>query len=223
MKELLQLINELLGTIIWPTVCLFTLFIFRKSIIDLISRITGIGSDKVRVDLESRSGQKVDDKKNPIDSLSGKSSNENIEKAIGLFSKSTVDLFSNAIKEETELESIETAEDREQTLFRYSQALYLLYHFNKIYSAIYGSQIRILQILNGSNLETKETVKFLYDFAKDRNPEYYMNYSYDQYLNFLESYDLISLDTNRKISITLLGRDFLKFIIEMGLTTEKLN
>ena len=64
---------------------------------------------------------------------------------------------------------------------------------------------------------------FFYENAKERNPRFYENYPYEQYLDFLKAYDLILFEKDGRIGITILGRDFLKYIIETGLPMEKLN
>lgn len=222
MKSNFELINDLIDILIWPSVGLIVLFVLKKPIVDLFARIRKIGSDRVAVEVDSPNKQKVDDNEEPINLIAGLSNNEKIENALKLFDQSTLELFSNAIKNETNLEAITNSDDREKTLFRYSQALYIILHFNKIYNAIYGSQLRILQILNGSTKETTKSMKFLYDIARDHHPKFYENYDYHQYLNFLKSYDLITIGSSDKLDITIIGRDFLKYVIESGSNVERL-
>ena len=221
--KIIEAINELLKTIAWPTVSLIVLFVLKAPISDLIRRIKKIGYDKAGIETESINTQKDKKDKKPIDFLSRESNNKNIEKALALFKPETIEYFENAIKLETNLESYKEPTDRVNVLYRYSQALYLIMHFNRIYERIFGSQIRLLQILNGSQREDKRSLKVFYDSVKDRNPSVFENYPYDQYLEFLKSNDLILFEPNGEIKITILGRDFIKYIVETGLSTEKLN
>lgn len=221
--KIIEAINEILKTTAWPVVSLITLFVLKAPISDLIRRFKKIGYDKAGIEIESQNLQKEDKEKTRIEILGKESNNANIEKALALFRPETIEFFENAVKQETSLDSIKTSEEKEKVLYRYSQALYLIMHFNKIYETIFGSQLRLLQILNGSVNEDKSSLSFIYENAKKRDPKFYENYSNDQYLEYLKSFGLILFETNGKIVITILGRDFLKYIIETGLSTEKLN
>lgn len=64
--------------------------------------------------------------------------------------------------------------------------------------------------------------KSIYDHAVNRFPEVYSGYSYDSYINYLISNNLIVKNSENKISITLFGRDFLKYLADSGLSIDKL-
>ncbi len=219
--RLIELIIQILNVLAWPLVILFIVIILKESLRDLIKRIRRIGNDSVGIDASANFEQTTENE-NPLSSLSYKSSNENIEKALGLFSQQTLDFFQNLVNKESKIDEIKKSSDREAVLFRYSQALYLVLHFNRIYSQIFGSQLDLLQALNGSNSETKDTLRVFYKNAKSQNVKFYENYSYDQYLDYLKRVNLIQEETKNKVEITHLGRDFLKYIIESGMTIEKL-
>ncbi|MCH4895856.1 hypothetical protein E0494_03995 [Marinilabiliaceae bacterium JC040] len=219
---MIEVINEILKTTAWPIVSLITLFALKAPISDLIRRFKKIGYDKAGIEIESQNLQKEDKEKTRGEILGKDSNNENIEKALAQFRPETIKFFEKAVKLETSLDSINTPNERVNVLYRYSQVLYLIMHFNKIYDSIFGSQLRLLQSLNGGLSENKTSIRFFYENAKERNPKFYENYSYDQYLEYLKSFDLIIFKSDVKIEITTLGIDFLKYIIETGLSIEKL-
>lgn len=221
--KITELIIDLLKVIAWPIVVLITIYLLKESLRDLIKRIRKIGNDSVGIEASASSEQSSVSNTNPLSVLSKKSSNETIEKALGLFNQETLVYFKEFVKTETQLESITNHEERESTLFRYSQVLYLILHFNRIYSHIFGSQLDLLQALNGSPNETRESLRVFYTNAKSQNPKFFENYSYEQYLEFLRQNNLIRIDNTNKVEIMDLGKDFLKYIIETGLTMEKLN
>ena len=158
--KIMEVVNELLKTTIWPIVTLITLFVLKAPISDLIRRFKKIGYDKAGIEIESQNPQKDDKDKTRIEILGKESNNENIEKALAQFRPETVAYFESAVKQETSLDTFETPEEKEKVLYRYSQALYLIMHFNKIYESIFGSQLRLLQILNGSVNEDKSSLRF---------------------------------------------------------------
>ena len=87
---------------------------------------------------------------------------------------------------------------------------------------IYGSQIRLLQKLNYSS-ENKENVKYFYDNAATYFPAAYENYTYENYLDFLVSCDLIIYNRETNIiSITEVGKDFLRYLVESNSNIDKL-
>ena len=58
-------------------------------------------------------------------------------------------------------------------------------------------------------------MKRFYDFAVEQYPQFYENYSYDDYINFLYSSSLIT-EKDGNVGITILGVDFLKYLTEVG-------
>lgn len=217
--KIIEALNAILSTIAWPAVTLVILFVLKTPISNLIMRITKIGYDKAGIVAESPRIQSD----NPDESSMNKLSHENLDKALGLFSNETLQFFEDAVLKETNLKDFKTSEERESVLYKYSQAIYLIMHFNKIYQMIFGSQIRLLQALNGSEIEDFDSLKVFYTSAKTNNPKGYEGYSYEQYLGFLIRFGLILVDKKDNIKITILGRDFLKYMIETGLSTEKYN
>lgn len=220
---MINAINSILTTIIWPIVCLVIIYTLKSPISNLIRRITKIGYDKAGIIAESSNLQSENKENNPIERLSKGSTNENIDNFLSLFNPLTITEYENAVKKETNLDNYTTPEEREYVLFRYSQAIYLIMHFNKIYELIFGSQIKLLQVLNGSLRENSNSLKRFYDTARDKYFTTYDNYSYEQYLSFLFNYRLIMQESDGNIKITILGRDFIKYIVETGLSTEKSN
>lgn len=221
--RLTELFIELMRVMAWPLFCLITVVILKDSLRDLIKRIRRIGNDSVGIDASANNEQSTTTNENPLNILSRKSSNDSIEKALGFFNEDTLNFFKEFINRETQLESIISSEDKVSTLYRYSQILYLFIHFNRAYNQIFGSQLSLLHALCGSPNETKDSLKIFYTNAKSQNPKFFDHYSYEQYLEFLVTNHLIKVVNANTIQITPIGRDFLKFIIETGLSADKLN
>lgn len=205
---------EFIKILIWPIVAIIVVLILRKTIINLLNRINKIGFSGVAVEAvqQKDSIERVQPEKG--------TKNEVLEKGLGIFSNHTLEKVSNKVDEESKVNALESPKDKIEILHKYSQALYLILTFERLYNSIYGSQLDILERTN-THTENKETLKRFYVSAIKTYPEFYSNYTYDQYLEFLISQDLIIFNEEGNCSITWLGRDFLKFIIDTGKSLNK--
>jgi len=116
-----------------------------------------------------------------------------------------------------ELTSIQGLE-REKFLVRYLSITKLELAFERIYSLIWGSQICILEHLNDRRTigASKENIKTIfYDDAVIKWPGFFTNYSYEMYLDFLKSSNLI-IERGETLFITEFGVDFLQYLTRIG-------
>ena len=203
----------ILKIVIWPILVLVIVLILRKSIINLVDRIQkfGIGG----VSAEARQ-QKNDQAETLPKQDEKKFDTKNLDKALNQFSDSTINHFANLVDTETSQKEINDFKDKSDVLYKYSQLLYLLNSFNRLYEVIYGSQLSILNKINTTANETKDSVKSFYDDAARYYPDFYSAYNYDEYFGFLISQGLLVQQENETISISAYGRDFLKFLIDTG-------
>jgi len=203
---------NLLDTLKWPIILLIVILIFRKPLINLINRVTKVGYGNKS--LEAKQQATATEKKTEEVS--------SIDLAVGFFRTDTIDMFKEAIANESKVETLNTPEEKIDRLTNYGCLLYIMRHFDIIYNDIFGSQIRILEHVNSHSGQSKESVKFFYDNAKKNNPKFYENYSYEEYLNFLFNYTLLREDNNI-LNITFLGVDFLKYLTESNKDVNKWN
>ncbi|HEX2787663.1 MAG TPA: hypothetical protein VHP32_07135 [Ignavibacteria bacterium] len=230
---------EILQIIIWPLLVLILfiifIFLFYKPIKSLITRVKTIKGgnygietidsveEKIKLQEKSELPNKMTDISLSVDKdgLSKISKSEELEKVLNLFSDETRSFFQTSIQNETELNSISDDKEKIDTLFKYSEVVYIKYLFGNIYQAIFGSQIKLLRHLNSATNETIDSVKTFYDEAVSKNPNL-KSYPYENYIEFLSNVELVNV-LNKKISITTRGRDFLKYVVEMGLPEVKFN
>lgn len=213
-KEIAESFNwiELIDSIKWPIVAIVAILLLVKPIKNLINRITKVGYG----DKSIEATQQTVTKKIEQQEIS------TIDRALGMFRTETIEMFVKAVESETEISKLSTDEEKIDRLKNYSTIIYVMRHFDHIYSSIFGSQIRILERLNTLQPEDKESLQFYYDNAKGYNPKFYENYPYENYLNFLFSFNLIREDDGF-IQITNLGVDFLKYLTETNKDVNKLN
>lgn len=207
-------LKELLEIIKWPITAIILAIIFRGAVITLLSRIKKIGYGETGVELKDIS-QKT---KDPIETLvEGKP--ERVKRALSIFNDETTKMYRATVVEESGLNDVKEFDKADKDkLVNYAVLLNVLLNFERNYSIIFGSQIRMLMHLNSSIDDTKENLKSFYDYALRKYPLIYQKYSYDEWLDFLYDSGYIVDAKNSTVRITILGRDFLKFIIETGKT-----
>lgn len=83
---------------------------------------------------------------------------------------------------------------------------------------IFGSQLRALRQISqyGGSVSMSE-IKAMYREAKAAKIEQYENFSFEQWRDFLPSRGLLAVEAER-VTITLLGRNFLAYLAAQGIT-----
>jgi hypothetical protein len=92
--------------------------------------------------------------------------------------------------------------------------------FERIYRPIFGSQIAALRKLNALGHNTLQDLKLIFDSYAAAYTEIYANSGFDQWLDFLQQTDLITVN-QASTEITDLGRDFLQYILSKRLSEQK--
>ena len=93
--------------------------------------------------------------------------------------------------------------------------------FGEIYALIFGSQIfGLFELEKRSQVTNEEANAFFIEYAAKRFPLIYQNYGFSDWLRFLISYNLIEQNQSH-ITITDIGRDFLIWLRQTRLPTEK--
>lgn len=102
-------------------------------------------------------------------------------------------------------------------LVRHLAATQIAVHFERVYSVIWGSQLAILQHLNtlGNAGAQLESLRPFYQQASVSYPPLYDGYPFESYMAFLTSHMLIEIKGG-SVFITLVGREFLKWLIDEG-------
>ncbi len=83
----------------------------------------------------------------------------------------------------------------------------------RVYSTIFGSQIRLLEALNVQEPLPREQLKPFYTEGAAQHPEFFKKYSFDQYLTYMTATGLIEIK-DQTATITLKGRTLLTFLIQ---------
>jgi hypothetical protein len=119
-----------------------------------------------------------------------------------------------SVRADLEQRKITTPADREQVLIKTLATYQIGLHFERVYSAIYGSQVALLAHLNARHAgDSEAAIKPFYDNAKATYPSVHENSAFETYLGYLEASSLIERNSG-SVTITLAGREFLKYLVD---------
>ena len=90
----------------------------------------------------------------------------------------------------------------------------------RIYRLIFGSQIDALQYLNSDSPADREVIQIYFDAAATAHPDVHEGRTYEVWLGFLISWKLVQV-VEDEISISLLGRFFLQYVTQQGLSLQR--
>lgn len=107
--------------------------------------------------------------------------------------------------------------ERERVLLRYLASVSIAFLFERLYANIWGSQIAALQFINdfGAPGLSRDSLKPWYEQAAAGNKDLYRNYSFDDWLGFLVGMGVVE-EKDDQLTLSLTGREFLKYLIHQG-------
>lgn len=216
--EWYEIVFKILEILKWPFALVIIVALFRKQIINLIGGIKKVGYKNF--EFQSENMQKTIAGNGKLETeLSGVESPDplkKLQKATNFFDESTIDYAKANVAKLIELNNITDPEKKVALLYEYSAFLLISNQFAAIDYAIYGSQIKLLQLVNTLQKYTLIDLQYLYNKAKEQYSPSLDNYSYEDYINWMKSVGLIEVDEGQSVTITIKGRDFLNFLVKTG-------
>ncbi len=145
------------------------------------------------------------------------------DEALKIFDNQLLLSREDAVRKDLDSRGLSAQSERERVLIRYYSALTFCLQFERIYNGIWGSQVAALQFLNtrGDHGCERSDLLAFYSQAKEAFPTFYGEYSFDSWCKFLESFSLIKVE-GTKTSLTLEGREFLKYLLDQAYSFHKL-
>jgi len=198
--------EQIVGVIVWPIVVLVVavvaLFLFRAQIDAFIGRTRKVGKGGIET-FESQPPQPTEGKKG-------------VDEFFRSFDSPLLIEAEQLLLKDIEGRKIERGADREKALVRALASTNIVLHFERVYSLLWASQLACLRYLNprDQGTEVAEIVPF-YNLAKADYPTWYENYSFDQWIGFLQAVNLV-VERDSRVFITVAGREFLKYLVESG-------
>jgi len=128
-----------------------------------------------------------------------------------------------AIKEDLKKRTISySSTPTEEVLLHQLAAAQVLAWFEKIYNTLFGSQITLLETLNGNRIGiTYPIASQFFERVKSRYPSELGSWNIDSYLSYLIISNLI-IQQDDKVCITTLGVDFLMWLTKSGYPKTKI-
>ena len=102
-----------------------------------------------------------------------------------------------------------------ELLIRHLAVTQLLQRVETLYRLIYGSQLDAMHVMNQQGPQPEIAIQPFYERARKRSPRFYADYSFDQWIGFLQQHQLVVL-TGERYGITVLGREFLGVLVGQG-------
>lgn len=198
--------EQLAAVLAWPSVVLIialvAIFLFRSEVGALIGRTKKVGKGGIET-FEGQPSQPTEEKKG-------------VDEFFRSFDSPLLLEAEKLILDDLKARHIDLAGDREKTLLRALAANNILLHFERAYGSLWASQLACLRYLNSKDqgVDVAEIVPF-YEAAKAAYPAWYANYSPDQWLGFLRSFNFVG-DRGSVAFITVAGREFLKYLVASG-------
>lgn len=199
-----------LKDVIWPVTVIILFLLFYKPISKLVESITALRRKGVEIDFGKPSQQK-----------------QVIEPDMKLeaeFDPTVISNIEKRVEEDLNLKNVEDIEEKIRRLKKYATIKEITTIYLNLYLIIYGSQLRLLQYLNFRRGigETKENLKKqFYDPASNLFSEFYKNYTFEEYFNFLLTWSLVTTVGGDRYGITITGKDFLTYLTRQGLAFDK--
>ena len=194
----------------WPVVALLFagifVFVFRKSLRELILHITSIDKSGVKTTTSNLEAQQEERKKEAVQELLSV-----IDSSVALQG------IEKRIKAELEAKDLETKGDTITVLIKRSAALIMLLQFEQTHNVIFGSQIFLLKKLNevAGQGKPREFVVSHFEGIKKLFPKELGTWDIEHYQSFLLNKLLITIDNNI-YHITNLGVEYLIWIARNG-------
>lgn len=239
METVLETIKALKGlseVISWPVAVLIIFFVFRSPISSYINRITLACHGKTTVhspldkqqqpsaDVTTSIGELGKIPERPIDVTANKSDEKEINAQEESGADAYLKSFDNPLLKEVEaringdldVRKIVDPSEKTEVLIRALASTQLVLLAERIYTSIWGSQVRALRFLNAQTDGVDvSSLRVFYEMAKESYPDWYETQSFEKWLGFLTAFNLITVDGVNYV-ITNAGRQFLRYMADAG-------
>ncbi len=217
----------------WPVPAAITvilvLAIFRRALVDLIARIRHVRAPGTAIDA---TGQKTPAQSTPTEALLRPEAGE--APVAKTDARTAVDELLRRLprttyftqQEEALLQLLKErgiADDPTQmtrALLGIAAHAMTIWDMEMLYNSIFGSQIRILEMLNTSGARPISDLRAVYDEVAREYSSTFDGYPFERYLAFLQNAAFVEVKEQQAF-ITLKGRTFLVYLAHEGKSTNR--
>ena len=145
--------------------------------------------------------------------------------AASFFDPNLLKLYRGEIEQELHKNKLPAGLTKESELLDFAAGIWIISFFERAYLTIYGSQLAAMQALNSGGPEgfPFAAIRPFYDLGVSNFPDHYANYTFEQWTGFLESSRLVARVPGDRITISINGRAFLKYLVHQGYSLLKDN
>lgn len=205
----------------WPlavsVIVVFFLLLFRKPIEGLFGRMKRLGFGDKAIDLAEDRPQAVAEQQQELPVV-----NKDMVPADHAMPDTNEALAPVEQELRANLEKLSLPHDLERAWLVRGVANFRVAHAHEVtYRIILGSQIALLNAVNTGNSNI-QTAHAIYDAATATVPDFYAHFDFDTWIKYpLGAHLLVeeaaSPDQPRKLRITPIGKDFLRYMVTSGL------
>jgi len=190
----------------WPAVLLISIWIFKDEIKNLFARITSIESSMLGIKTTDHPQSGPSEGKQWLEVMKDRTD-------IPPVYLSAIDEKSEMIKRYLGINEPTPNEERLSTA---AASFACALAVEKAYRAIFSSQVEALNMIGsyGSSVPIKH-IREIYLAAKNKSPEVYESYTFEQWLEYLEAFELIVV-TAEDVALTDLGKAFIPHLVDVG-------
>jgi hypothetical protein len=200
--ELIKTVVDLIKGIAWPLMILWVVLLFRKEIAEFIPRIIRVGKEGVEAS-PARSQTVLEQDPSEAEDL-----------AKARYAKAAIPQFMQDLEKEIWSNLAENPQE-EKLLLAVRSLAYArtAVRCERVYSTIFGSQIRALrELVSPARPITVDDLKSYYEVSvKVGNPTFYKDFPFEAWLGFLVTQELVQIKDNT-VSISDFGRWFLGYM-----------
>jgi hypothetical protein len=199
MLPYLTLAVDLVKAIAWPLMIFGLVYLFRHALQELLPRLRKAGPTGIELEVQQTA---------VVSKWTGE-----LKQLPGLTRTPPIEALEKTLHAQLEFTRMD---ERTDLLVNRLAVAQLTSVFERVYGAIFGSQIAGLRALTnaGGSVTNADALKY---FSEIKSTKSELMIEFGAWLEFLRAFGLIKIE-NEKISITDLGRDFLLY-----LTTQNLN
>lgn len=206
--ELVKIGSQVIASVAWPSATLCFLWIYKAPVSGFIDRLQKFRGSFFEATTVGQ-GNQQEDKPSNLSELEKIISPEvvalNIEQAKNLF-----------------MPLLGTGKDREESLFKIISSMSIAIRYHQAYSLIFGSQLNLLFDLNSKVAGSLVEARTFYDHATRQFPETYKAYSFEQWMGYLSFHGLVQV-MGETVSLTVVGKGFLNFLIQQKMSVNRPN
>jgi hypothetical protein len=193
----------------WPLVVLIAIIVFlvmfRGNIAGLIDKIRKVERTGISMEAEQAQAGPVAAKASGFQELMDSANSPVLRRQ------------ETTLRETLKAKSISDQESI-TILIRAVAVFSLSLRWEQIDRLIFGSQLTALVATNANSLGLSfPQIKTFYDVAAQQSPAVYENFQFEQWLQFLETHQLISKGGNG-VQITMDGKEFMAWLVHAGRT-----